>query len=141
MPRKTFVYPHPINAYIIKQLGITVEEFCELHAFSQGTVSSWITRNKKIETLPISFIYSLSLSVSQTMDQVYSDLLKLQDDYLLHLERHRRTKKLLNENTFYYLTILLQEIKTQEQCLYSISCVFILLNSIFYFCFFLSRDS
>ncbi|MDK4459570.1 type III secretion system protein PrgN, partial [Enterococcus faecalis] len=22
MPRKTFVYPHPINAYIIKQLGI-----------------------------------------------------------------------------------------------------------------------
>ncbi|MDU2387295.1 MAG: type III secretion system protein PrgN, partial [Enterococcus faecalis] len=21
MPRKTFVYPHPINAYIIKQLG------------------------------------------------------------------------------------------------------------------------
>ncbi|EJZ8458704.1 hypothetical protein EB46_02696, partial [Enterococcus faecalis] len=24
MPRKTFVYPHPINAYIIKQLGITV---------------------------------------------------------------------------------------------------------------------
>ncbi|EGO9032051.1 type III secretion system protein PrgN, partial [Enterococcus faecalis] len=41
MPRKTFVYPHPINAYIIKQLGITVEEFCELHAFSQGTVSSW----------------------------------------------------------------------------------------------------
>jgi hypothetical protein len=105
MPRKTFVYPHPINAYIIKQLGITVEEFCELHAFSQGTVSSWITRNKKIETLPISFIYSLSLSASQTMDQVYSDLLKLQDDYLLHLERHRRTKKLLNENTFYYLTI------------------------------------
>ncbi|EOJ83976.1 hypothetical protein WOE_02950, partial [Enterococcus faecalis EnGen0358] len=51
MPRKTFVYPHPINAYIIKHLGITVEEFCELHAFSQGTVSSWITRNKKIETL------------------------------------------------------------------------------------------
>ncbi|EKZ0408926.1 hypothetical protein QL852_002782, partial [Enterococcus faecalis] len=52
--------------------------------------SSWITRNKKIETLPISFIYSLSLSASKTMDQVYSDLLKLQDDYLLHLERYRR---------------------------------------------------
>ncbi|MBD9946692.1 type III secretion system protein PrgN, partial [Enterococcus faecalis] len=26
---------------------------------------------------------------------VYSDLLKLQDDYLLHLERHRRTKKII----------------------------------------------
>ncbi|MGH1789495.1 type III secretion system protein PrgN [Enterococcus faecalis] len=97
MPRKTFVYPHPINAYIIKQLGITVEEFCELHVFSQGTVSSWITRNKKIETLPVSFIYSLSLSASQTMNQVYSDLLKLQDDYLLHLERYRRTKKIIDK--------------------------------------------
>ncbi|MBO1138218.1 type III secretion system protein PrgN [Enterococcus faecalis] len=95
MPRKTFVYPHPINAYIIKQLGITVEEFCELHALSQGTISSWITRNKKIETLPVSFIYSLSLSASKSMDQVYSDLLNLQDDYLLHLERHRRTKKII----------------------------------------------
>lgn len=52
---------------------------------------------KKIETLPISFIYSLSLSASKTMDQVYSDLLKLQDDYLLHLERHRRTKKIIDE--------------------------------------------
>lgn len=97
MARNTFVYPHPINTYIIKQLGITVEEFCELHAFSQGTVSSWITRNKKIETLPISFIYSLSLSASKTMDQVYSDLLKMQDDYFLHLERYRRTKKIIDK--------------------------------------------
>ncbi|MDU7719160.1 MAG: type III secretion system protein PrgN, partial [Cutibacterium avidum] len=47
--------------------------------------------------LPISFIYSLSLSASQTMDQVYSDLLKLQDDYLLHLEHYRRTKKIIYE--------------------------------------------
>ncbi|WP_270780852.1 type III secretion system protein PrgN [Enterococcus faecalis] len=98
MPRKTFVYPHPINAYMTRRLGNTVEEFCELHAFSQGTVSSWITRNKKIETLPVSFIYSLSLSASKTMDQVYSELLKLQDEYLLHLEHHRRTKKIIDES-------------------------------------------
>jgi hypothetical protein len=107
MPRKTFVYPHPINAYIIKQLGITVEEFCELHAFSQGTVSSWITRNKKKlkHYLPVSFIYSLSLSASKTMDQVYSELLKLQDEYLLHLEHHRRTKKLLMKVSYFNLGI------------------------------------
>ncbi|EIQ7097400.1 type III secretion system protein PrgN [Enterococcus faecalis] len=97
MARNKFVYPHPLNAYIIKQLGIPVEEFCELHSFSQGTISSWITRNKKIETLPVSFIYSLSLSASKTMDQVYSELLKLQDDYLLHLEHHKRTKKVIDE--------------------------------------------
>ncbi|MFG5648581.1 type III secretion system protein PrgN, partial [Enterococcus faecalis] len=60
-------------------------------------VSSWITRNKKIETLPISFIYSLSLSASKTMDQVYSHLLKLQDDYLLHLKRYRRTIKIIDK--------------------------------------------
>ncbi|EGO8900070.1 type III secretion system protein PrgN [Enterococcus faecalis] len=97
MARNKFVYPHPLNTYIIKQLGIPVEEFCELHSFSQGTISSWITRNKKIETLPVSFIYSLSLSASKTMDQVYSELLKLQDDYLLHLEHHKRTKKVIDE--------------------------------------------
>lgn len=74
-----------------------MEEFCELHDLSQVTISSWITRNKKIETLPVSFIYSLSLSASKSMDQVYLDLLKLQDDYLLHLERHRRTKKIIDE--------------------------------------------
>ncbi|EQB4897766.1 type III secretion system protein PrgN [Enterococcus faecalis] len=86
-----------MNTYIIKQLGVTVEEFCELHDLSQETISSWITRNKKIETLPISFIYSLYLSASKTIDQIYSDLLKLQDDYFLHLERHRRTKKMIDE--------------------------------------------
>ncbi|EMG1559045.1 type III secretion system protein PrgN, partial [Enterococcus faecalis] len=47
---------------------------------------------------PVSFIYSLSLSASKTMDQVYSELLKLQDEYLLHLEHHRRTKKIIDES-------------------------------------------
>ncbi|WPH48364.1 type III secretion system protein PrgN (plasmid) [Enterococcus faecalis] len=79
-------------------MKIPIGIFCTVGALTPGTVSSWITRNKKIETLPVSFIYSLSLSASKTMDQVYSELLKLQDDYLLHLERHRRTKKIIDEN-------------------------------------------
>jgi len=97
MARNTFVYPHPINTYIIKHLGIPVEEFCELHSIPQGTVSSWIARNKKVDSLPISFLYSLSLSANKSMDQVYADLLKLQDDYLLHLERHKRTKAMIDD--------------------------------------------
>lgn len=92
MTKNNFVYPHPINTFIIRQLGIPVEEFCELHSISQGTVSSWISRNKKIESLPISFVYSLSLSASKPMDHVYSQLLKLQDDYILHLDNYKRTK-------------------------------------------------
>ncbi|HFM8235772.1 TPA: type III secretion system protein PrgN, partial [Enterococcus faecium] len=31
MSINTFVYSHPINVYIIKNLGITVEQFCELY--------------------------------------------------------------------------------------------------------------
>ncbi|EQV44122.1 hypothetical protein EFZG_03991, partial [Enterococcus faecium TC 6] len=29
MSINTFVYSHPINVYIIKYLGITVDQFCE----------------------------------------------------------------------------------------------------------------
>ncbi|MGH2186229.1 type III secretion system protein PrgN, partial [Enterococcus faecalis] len=42
--------------------------------------------------------YSLSLSATKTMDQVYSELLKLHDEYLLHLEHDRRTKKIIDES-------------------------------------------
>lgn len=92
MTKNNFVYPHPINTFIIKQLGLTVEQFCELHSIPQGTISSWITRNRKIDTLPISFLFALSLSASKSMDRIYSELLSLQEDYFLHLEKHRRVK-------------------------------------------------
>lgn len=68
MSLNTFVYLHSINTYIIKKLGIPVEEFCKLQDLSEGTVSSCIIRNKRIETLPASFNYTLSLSASNTMD-------------------------------------------------------------------------
>jgi len=96
MSKNNFVYPHPINTFIIKQLGIPVEEFCELHSIPQGTISSWISRNKKIDTLPIHFLYALSLTAGKSMDTVYSDLLTLQDDYLLHLKKYRRTKAIID---------------------------------------------
>jgi hypothetical protein len=96
MPRKNYVFPHPINTYVIKQLGMTVEELCELHNFSQGTISSWIARNKRVETLPVNFIYSLSLSANQSMDKVYTDLLILQENYDKHLETKKRTKTYVN---------------------------------------------
>ncbi|WP_429951662.1 type III secretion system protein PrgN [Enterococcus sp. AZ101] len=93
MKTNTYVYPHPINTFIIKQLGVTVDQFCELHGYPQSTVATWITRNRSVENLPASFIYSLSLAASKSMDVVYSDLLLLQDDYKQHLHDHRRTKK------------------------------------------------
>lgn len=81
MSINTFVYSHPINVYIIKYLGITVERFCELHGYPQGTVASWITRQRRIKNLPASFIYDLSLSSSTNMSDVYEKLLVLENEY------------------------------------------------------------
>lgn len=81
MKMNTFVYTHPINMYIIQHLGIPVDTFCTLYDIKQGTISSWITRNKKVETLPANFIYCLSLASSKPMDFVYDQLLNYQEGY------------------------------------------------------------
>ncbi|HFJ6252866.1 TPA: type III secretion system protein PrgN, partial [Enterococcus faecium] len=64
-----------------KNLGITVEQFCELYAYSQGTVASWITRQRRIKSLPASFVYDLSLASSMNMTDVYEKLLILENEY------------------------------------------------------------
>ncbi|MGG5325769.1 replication control protein PrgN, partial [Enterococcus pernyi] len=40
MSINTFVYSHPINVFIIKYLGVTVDQFCESYGYSQATVAS-----------------------------------------------------------------------------------------------------
>lgn len=82
---KTYVYPHPINAFVIGRLGISVEEFCELHGYKQGTVSSWVTRNRSVKAIPCDFLYSLSLSASIPMDGVYKELLLLEEQFYLSM--------------------------------------------------------
>lgn len=81
MSRNTFVYSHPINVFIIKYLGITVDQFCESYGYSQGTVASWITRNRRVESLPVGFIYDLGLAASLNMSDVYEKLLILENEY------------------------------------------------------------
>ena len=93
MSTNTFVYPYPINVFIIKELGITVEQFCEMYGYPQSTVATWIYRERLVENLPANFIYSLSLATSKDMNYVYIKLLKLQDEYIVHKKRHKRTKK------------------------------------------------
>lgn len=78
---KSFVFGKIINVYIIKYLGITVEQFCELYDYPQGTVASWITRQRRIKTLPASFIYDLNLASSTNMSDVYEKLLVLENEY------------------------------------------------------------
>ena len=94
MKVNTFVYPHPVNVFIIRQLGMTVDEFCELHNFKQGTVASWVTRNRTVRTIPCDFLYCLSLSSGITMDRVYQDLLLLEDEFLKSINPKKRKKKI-----------------------------------------------
>ena len=63
-----------------------MEQFCSLYGYSQGTLSSWVTRKKKIDTLPARYIYDLSLASSQRMDDVYSTLLDLEKEYVAFKE-------------------------------------------------------
>jgi hypothetical protein len=84
------VYPHPINVFIIGRLGLSVEEFCELHGYKQGTVSSWVSRNRSIKAIPCDFLYCLSLSVSLDMDTVYQDLLELEKNFQRSLDPKRK---------------------------------------------------
>ncbi|EMF0103112.1 type III secretion system protein PrgN, partial [Enterococcus hirae] len=58
-----------------------------LYGFNQGTVASWVTRERSVETLPASFIYALSLASSRNMGEIYEELLKLQEDYYRYRER------------------------------------------------------
>ncbi|MBO0431303.1 type III secretion system protein PrgN [Enterococcus sp. DIV0660C] len=81
MSRNTFVYSHPINVFIIKYLGVTVDQFCESYGYSQGTVASWITRNRRVESLPVGFIYDLGLAASLNMSNLYEKLLILENEY------------------------------------------------------------
>lgn len=93
MSINTFVYSHPTNVYIIKYLGITVEQFCELYAYPQGTVASWITRQRRIKSLPASFIYDLSLASSMNMTDVYEKLLVLENEYNQFTSKQNKKEK------------------------------------------------
>ncbi|VFA78199.1 replication control protein PrgN [Enterococcus faecium] len=99
MSINTFVYSHPINVYIIKYLGITVEQFCELHGYPQGTVASWITRQRRIKSLPASFVYDLSLASSLNMSDVYEKLLSLEQEYdSFKIKHDKKIKNIYNIN-------------------------------------------
>ncbi|MBL1227048.1 type III secretion system protein PrgN [Enterococcus sp. BWR-S5] len=95
MSINTFVYSHAINAYVIGELGMTVEQFCELYGFVQSTVATWVRRERLVEDLPAGFIYSLALAAGKDMSTVYDCLLKLQEEYIQFVKRNKRVKKSL----------------------------------------------
>ena len=93
MSINTFVYPYPINVFIISRLGMTVEQFCELHGYKQSTVASWVTRNRTVKTLPCDFLYCLSLSSGWSMDDVYRHLLVLEEKFLKSINPKKKKEQ------------------------------------------------
>ncbi|MDT2348406.1 type III secretion system protein PrgN [Enterococcus faecium] len=89
---KNYVYSHPVNVFIIGRLGLSVELFCELYGFKQGTLSSWVAREKTVATLPIEFLHALSLACRETMDQVYDCLCVLEQEYI-EFKKDNKSKK------------------------------------------------
>lgn len=92
MSVNTYVYPHPVSVFVIRRLGMTIDEFCELHSYKQSTVASWVTRSRTVKTLPCDFLYCLSLSSGNSMDKVYQELLLLEDDFLRSIHPKRKKK-------------------------------------------------
>ncbi|WP_438841024.1 MULTISPECIES: type III secretion system protein PrgN [unclassified Enterococcus] len=90
---KNYVYSHPVNVFIIGRLGLSVELFCELYGFKQGTLSSWVTREKTVATLPIEFLHALSLVCGETMDQVYDCLCVLEQEYVEFKKANKPKKR------------------------------------------------
>lgn len=94
MSVNTFVYPYPINVFVIRQLGMSVEEFCELHGYKQSTVATWSYRNRPVSLLPCDFLYCLSLSSSWTMDRVYKELLVLEEEFQRSMVPKKKKEKI-----------------------------------------------
>ncbi|EMW6449601.1 type III secretion system protein PrgN [Enterococcus faecium] len=82
-----------LTPYIIEHLGITVEQFCELYDYAQGTIESWITRQRRIKNLPALFIYDLILGSSTNMSDVYEELLVLENEYEQFNSKQKDRKK------------------------------------------------
>ena len=97
MPRKIFVYPHPINTYIIKQLGITVENFVNYMLLLKELSLLRLLATKKLKHFLFHLFILFTLSATKLWIRYIQTFLKLQDDYLLHLERYRRTKKIIDD--------------------------------------------
>lgn len=94
MSVNTFVYPYPVTVFVVQQLGMSVEEFCELHDYKQSTVATWSYRNRPVELLPCDFLYCLSLSSGWSMDKVYKELLMLEDKYSESLDPKKEKKSI-----------------------------------------------
>jgi hypothetical protein len=81
MTRYAIIYSHPIDSYISRYLDLTIEQFSERYDYHPEVITHWTSFGRKIESLPVSFIYDLSKAANSTMSEVYSKLLILQDDY------------------------------------------------------------
>lgn len=77
---------HPINTYIKSYLGLPVEQFARFTGFPQSTLASWVSRNRRVDSLPISFYDAVARINKRTIDQTYKEFIELQDTYDRYLQ-------------------------------------------------------
>ena len=90
---KKYVYPHPINVFLIGDLDMSIVRFCELTGFKQSTLSSWISRNRPVGQLPVDFILALHLVSNQSLENIINRLLQIEAQYFKNNASHGRHRK------------------------------------------------
>lgn len=92
-----FEIMHPINAYIKKYIGLTVDAFANQTGFPQSTLATWVSRKRPVHKLPVNFIFMLSQYKKSSMDEVYQQLLNLQLEYDHFLKAYDQSSEALKQ--------------------------------------------
>ena len=90
---KKYVYPHPINVFLIGDLDISIVRFCELTGFKQSTLSSWISRNRAVGHLPVDFLLALQLVSNMSMEEIIDRLLNIEAKYFKNNSKSGKRRK------------------------------------------------
>lgn len=75
---------HPIFTFLRDELKMNLSEFSVVTGIPQSTVSTWIERERTIETLPMYFFVGLANLGNLSLDQVYNALIVLESEYVIN---------------------------------------------------------
>ncbi|WP_366533422.1 hypothetical protein ACOJIU_18260 (plasmid) [Carnobacterium maltaromaticum] len=72
---------HPILEFIKKELKMNLSDFSAISGIPQSTISTWIRRERELNSLPIHFYVALADLSNLRLDEVYNKLIRLESEY------------------------------------------------------------
>lgn len=72
---------HPILEFLKKELKMNLSDFSAISGIPQSTVSTWIQRERELNSLPIYFYVALADLSNLRLDEVYNKLIRLESEY------------------------------------------------------------